>query len=361
MIRILQTSDVHLGHSSYLPIDDSHRLITLDKILTSARNHDLLLVCGGLFSGITVHPDTVSRVLKQLADLSRAGTRVVITPTQKESQLYQNLDHPNIIVCTDDIRTILFDSLDPCLTVYAGSLSQPDDLFSITRSGSSGYHLGVFHTDFLVYAADENDTAKNGLSGLTLDFYALGGFHNFRVFRSGGVPFAAYSGTPETVYPGENRERYVLSYEIGKTSIERMKRLAVNTLMYDRLFIDCRQYGSSEEIYNMVKKLAGPNTILEVNLKGDDLFTEHTDIRSLASMFKLLLVHNNYNMQLVDLAGRYLREDSLRGDFYRALSAQTGGSDTSSLYDTKFLAGVLDAIDSQETLTEEYLCKLFSV
>ncbi|MFW6366843.1 MAG: hypothetical protein ACOC2H_10275, partial [Spirochaetota bacterium] len=270
-----------MGHSSYLPIDDSHRLITLDKILTSARNHDLLLVCGGLFSGITVHPDTVSRVLKQLADLSRAGTRVVITPTQKESQLYQNLDHPNIIVCTDDIRTILFDSLDPCLTVYAGSLSQPDDLFSITRSGSSGYHLGVFHTDFLVYAADENDTAKNGLSGLTLDFYDLGGFHNFRVFRSGGVPFAAYSGTPETVYPGENRERYVLSYEIGKTSIERMKRLAVNTLMYDRLFIDCRQYGSSEEIYNRVKKLAGPNTILEVNLKGDDLFTEHTDIRSL--------------------------------------------------------------------------------
>ncbi len=356
MIKVLHTSDLHLGYTSYLPVNDSHRLITLDKITSISRDYDILILCGDIFTGVTVKSDVVNQALKLLVNLADSGTSVIIVPSVQEIRFFEHLDHAKISICSEEYQKVSISESRPKITVHAGRIDSIQKLFDIGRA-DTGFQLGAFYTDVLVKPLNEEDFSP----GLPLDFYALGGFHNFKVFRSGGNAFAAYSGSPETVFPGENRERYVVSYEIGGNSIEKMKRLSVNTLFYDRHVIDSTQFGSAEEIYTMIENLAGKNKILEIDLKGKNIFTENTDIKKLAGRFKLLLVHEDYDSSLMRLASRYTNEETLRGDFFRSLSASTGGLDSDRVYDTQFLYTILKSLDEEENITEEFLCGLFNV
>jgi DNA repair exonuclease SbcCD nuclease subunit len=87
MIKILLTSDIHLGaESPSIPIRASDRLMTLKKIITLAKDHDVLLIAGDLFNSHNPEESLVSDVSRLFAYLKKQGTTVLISPGEHECE-----------------------------------------------------------------------------------------------------------------------------------------------------------------------------------------------------------------------------------------------------------------------------------
>src|SRR3990172_6834497 len=192
-IKILFMSDLHLGIKNddiYIP--DYARVNTFKRIAAIAREHDILLIGGGLIDNGSVGNDVIELVKTEFRNLRNASTEIIYTPGIGELGDREAM-HPLIL---DFNASCLFSSIVNAtpylymkdgqkLYVYGVPATGGFDISKIRKISEEGYHLGLFHVDF-DFESDKNNSLvyrlqKNDIRSLGLDFYSFGFSHNFRM------------------------------------------------------------------------------------------------------------------------------------------------------------------------------------
>lgn len=126
-----------------------------------------------------------------------------------------------------------------------------------------------------------------------LDYLALGDWHSLRIFgdEQRGRRMA-YSGTPEPTAFGERDSGQALIVEIDEPGAPpRLRPVRSASLEWKQLERDILQPGELHRVRQEVERLAGPNVLLELKLKGvlapeDEAVLDQ--LRDLAGQFLLL-------------------------------------------------------------------------
>lgn len=217
-IRILHTSDVHLG--AHRPADGEHHARRRDRMhatfarvvdLAVAERVDLMLVAGDFFDHVRVSHDTIRFAVEQLA---RVPAPVVILPGNHdhvgEGAIYERVDFAaetgNVrVIGTNEGETLTFPSLDLALWGRAdhGGRRAYRPLEAPPSRGRERWQLAIAHghyvppgessdRSYLIYAEEIEACGR--------DYVAMGHWDRFVEVRHGDVT-ACYSGAPESLGP----------------------------------------------------------------------------------------------------------------------------------------------------------------
>lgn len=332
-MRILITSDVHLGvERPESPVPLKNRMATLKKIFTIARDHDLLLIAGDFVHPGSGNGELFMALYQEMEALRSAGTDIVITPGPGELD-----DNGNVI---DEIMDMPFTRVfsnrklahpftgekdSQKVFIYGVPAVQDADFYSLKRTETAGFHLGLVYARFDPAGLDDDGPipllSSNVIRKLDLDFYALGFSHNFRLFKVHNRIIGAYPGSPEALSWDETGDRYVISLTVKDDSISAMKRLSVNTLTLVRDEIDCGMFSESSLLKEEIIQRSSRKKICSLVLTGEcDYQLGTDDLDDLKDHFFSLEIERKYRASINALVELYAEEHSLRGEFFRILN-----------------------------------------
>jgi len=362
-IKILLTSDLHLGMNGVEPVvPENIRMNTFKKITALAQEHDILLIAGDLFDSTNVSPELVEQVAGEFKSIRDQGTEIVYCPGNGE------LDGRGVIAdfLYDLHASCLFSnpvSSDPftvqrgkqTLHIYGIPPSPEFDLTRIKKEADDGFHLGLFYTEF------NNNKSRSGFRNLNLDFYALGSNHDFKMFKVFDKIIGAFPGCPEAVTAEETGDRYVISLLLKDNEVFQIKRLTVNSIRLKKVEIDCSSYSSARALRDHLMGHASQKEIATVTLNGARDFSFGNEIDVLRSRFFDLFIIDNSRPTLESLIVSYGTEDSIRGNFYSILQEHMGRQPIrDDLADNLAAALNVLTVDGLSAL-EDWLCAISDV
>jgi len=369
MIKILLMADLHLGAvSPDTGIDDSVRLETFKKIVSLAQEHDILIIAGDLFEGPFADTYTFMQMNSELQSLIDAGIEVIFTAGESEFRDIPNLSNllhipaSHTFLNNHPMSPVLIEKNGTSLYIYSKPALDTQDVATIQKCDSEGFHLGVFHIDFdpgnptgesLVYKLP-----REAVKSLNLDFYALGHNHNFKLYKFQNRIIGAYPGSPEATSSEETGDRYVLSIHVCGSDIMQIKRLAVNTLSLEELHIDCETINSQVELVNTINASASPRTVLRVTISGKRSFPIEGIFNALQDRCADFRLMDNSIPDLHLLIMQYASEHSLRGTLMTRLQKLVKEDGIPGEIDKTILAEILHRINTSKQFTpEELLCE----
>ena len=331
-IKILLTSDLHLGvPDNRSGIPSQVRLSTFKKILSLARDHDLLLVAGDLFDHSHVEGDLLMDVKEEFLRLEESGTSVLLVPGLGETD---ETGHVADMVRTLPVQKVF--SGDPAegpwtfscnglnLFVYGLPVMQGKNIGNIEKSDEPGFHIGLFYMDL----KDEEDAGPvhsirtRDLKNLPFDFCALGHCHHFRLFKISERILAVYPGSPEAVECDETGDRYVVSIIIRDHRIHLIRRFTVNSLRLHEEVVDVTTLRNLDSIAGIAEKHRSPQVIFTARLRGKRTFDIPADPGAgWVEGFHSVRLEDETVPGLDYLLKRYSGEDTLRGEFFRIISS----------------------------------------
>jgi DNA repair exonuclease SbcCD nuclease subunit len=333
-IKILLTSDIHIGAGDGgSPLSDESRISTLRKILNSSLNHDMLLIAGDLIQADTISDTTLARMKTEISSAVSRGAVILYTPGSSDlingTDLHSGLD--------DALFTRIFNGDQP---VQPFEFMKGSEKIKVTGSNRGTASLIPAEADeddktfriALLYAQFESciqkdhknifSMNKTELKDINCDFYALGSYHNFRIFKSGGRIIGAYPGTPEPYSTDETGDRFALSFTVSDGKIATVKRLIINTASIINREIDC----SRPSAYNDLKKISeserSSSVLLNLSLSGSRSFSlDNPPIFNQDDWHRILINDKSVPGPETGLM-KYMHEDSFRGEFIRTITAR---------------------------------------
>jgi DNA repair exonuclease SbcCD nuclease subunit len=365
MVKVLLTSDLHLGfQQSDLPIRTAERIITLKKIVSLAKEHDLLLIAGDLFHTESPDEEIVSEVTRLFAYLKKHGTTIIFSPGEHECgsgkipDFFQTLGADKIF---DKISVEPFEYRKDAETIfiYGAPASHDADLSKIGKISDYGFHVGLFHTDL-----EHNDNTQTSglrvqdLKSLDLDFYALGHNHFFKLYKYQNEIIGAYPGSPEASKESESGDRYVLSLAIDKGEITQIKRLTVNSITVIPYEFNCTTQ-PLDDLLAFIEKNRSARNLAIVTLIGDRTFRIPWEtINELSSDYYHFEINDRSGRALEVLVSDFTSEKSLRGDYFSILGEKMRNGLPGSV-DERQLAKILTLVTKEgSAISEESLCAL---
>jgi DNA repair exonuclease SbcCD nuclease subunit len=365
MVKVLLTSDLHLGiQQTDLPIRTAERLITLKKIISLAKDHDLLLIAGDLFNSESPDEDILSEVIKLFAYLKKQGTTILISPGEHECgsgkipDFFQTLGSDKIFDKASD-EPFEYRKDAETIFVYGVPASVDTDLSKIGKISDYGFHIGLFHTDL----ENEDTTQKSrlrvqDLKSLDLDFYALGHNHFFKLYKYQNEIIGAYPGSPEASMESESGDRYVLSLAIDKGEITQIKRLTVNSINVIPYKFNCAAQ-SPDELVDFIEKNRSPRNLAIITLIGDRTFRIPWEkINELSTEYYHFEINDRSERALEVLVSDFASEKSLRGDYFSILGEKMRNGLPPSVNECQ-LAKILTLVTKEgSAISEESLCAL---
>ena len=339
MLRLLQTSDVHLGARHPLLGERAAELrqrqfAALDSAVDLAISApvDLVVVAGDLFDSSVQSRVSVERVAATLRKLVDARISAVILPGPADAagrgSLYHAYDlatmagaragRGSIGVLTEATPDLVLADLGARLTARFPASGLPDD----------GWRIGVVHR-----ASRPRD---DEIAAAGLDYLAIGGPHPVSSGRAATVSWGS-SGAPELVHlDGEpTGEILLVTLDEGapRPTIERHR---VGRTRSERVEVDLPSVADRAALIEALDGRADPDLILDVSLVGewrDDLDIDATEVEAaLAGRFFRIRIQN---LGVPPLSPRPLPpEDTIAGTFLRDLEARiaeadkVGGGDT---------------------------------
>ncbi len=370
MVKILLMADMHLGAvSPDTGIDDSVKLDTFKKIVSLAREHDILIIAGDLFEGPFADTYTFMQMNSELQSLIDAGIVVIFTAGESEFRDIPNLSNLLHIPAThtflnsNDKSPVQIEINGTTVYIYSNPALDTGDIAAIQKCNDEGFHMGVFHIDFDPEENTENENIvyklpRESVKSLGLDFYALGHNHNFKLYKYQNRIIGAYPGTPEATSPDETGDRYVLSIHVSKSEIMQIKRLAVNTLRLEELHIACENIHSQVELVNTINSSASAKTVLRVTLSGNRSFPIEGIFNALQDRCADFRLMDNSIPDLQLLIMQYASEQSLRGTLMTRLQDLLKKNGIPEDIDKTILAEILHGIHtSKRFIPEELLCE----
>lgn len=160
---------------------------------------------------------------------------------------------------------------------------------------------------------------RESMKQMSMDFYALGKSHFFKMFRSQNKIIGACPGSPESCSIDESGDRFVISMEINNNSIVNIKRIPVNTVSVLPGSIDCSAIRQESELIDRIKTFADEEKILNIELTGTRFFNLNKLENELAGYFRGLQIVNKTTPSLNMQISSFCDDNSLKGEIYRTL------------------------------------------
>ena len=80
-IKILLTSDIHLGlGGAGAPVPEKARMNTFKRIVSLAREHDILLIAGDLIDCVALDKETLDVIRAEFNGLRESNVEILLTP-----------------------------------------------------------------------------------------------------------------------------------------------------------------------------------------------------------------------------------------------------------------------------------------
>lgn len=280
--RILHTADIHLeARFSGLPANkrQQRRLGLRDTFVRlideAVKNQvDAVIIAGDLFDNPQPSADTFHFVLAQFDRI--AEIPILVIPGNHDyfadDSIFGQASFPeNVHVFKEDNwesftlpgNGIIFLGI----ACHAFS-SQRNVLAEIDTRAQAGQVVAILHgsLNYGFYGGEQcYPFLPDDLRGLGAAYLALGHYHNFAV--DGTNEFARYPGSPEGLKFSEAGPRKALLVDVNGRDTK-VRELAVNSFVYDRLSLDCTMFKTSDHVRQAIKKLASAKGLLQVELVG---------------------------------------------------------------------------------------------
>ncbi|HLY12743.1 MAG TPA: metallophosphoesterase [Candidatus Limnocylindrales bacterium] len=277
MLRLLQTSDLHLGARN---VDLGEAAATLrdrrfaaferSLALAVSEKVDLILIVGDLFDTNAVTKGLVSRVAAALGGPGQAGIRTVILPGDHDrnepSSVYRAFDLAALAAAPGKVSILdpfagpgadqAIHDLGLTLTARFPAPNLPDDR----------WRIGLVHRP--VRPRDDE------IAGAGVDYLAVGGPHEAGSGSAADVAWGA-SGSPDPVDVGRDRGGEVLIVRLeehGERRSVAIERQRVGTTRYEALSLDLGAFADDRALGSAIAARAdggaGADLILDVRLTG---------------------------------------------------------------------------------------------
>lgn len=339
-IRFLHTADFHLGSPlrNFGELARDRRLDflrTFDRIVNLAikREVDCLLIAGDLFDSYNPDAETVGRVQEGFSRLEGRGIRIVLIPGTHDNvvfaeNVYSRFTFPGVTLLAEaEVSAPVRLEIRGVPVWFYGFAFRSDRsaaaLASLRRREGGGIHVGLLHGSLT--GNPEWDLRKKDipfsladLTGLGLDYLALGHYHNCACLEVEGRTIACYSGSPEGKKFGENGPRHVLVVEVGEGQAV-AERVEVQSRVLQELTVDASLFAELAALESELARLSFPDLIARIHLTGT--VEEPLDLANLAGRlqgrFAWLELLDETDLYDSSQVKRLEREDSIRGLFIR--------------------------------------------
>lgn len=356
MLRIIHTSDIHLGakFSSLGKKADAQRQAlkdsfakVVDHALASKAN--LFLITGDLFDSNFPSPQSVSFVKSQLARLNEARVWTMILPgthdclSKGSVYLREDLSHvlPYVYVF-NDAEIFAKEITDIDATIYAkpGAANKSTEspvafLASAVHSEKTRYKIAMAHGSVQIEgksAPDDMPITLREIAESGVQYLALGHWHGAQDFSFGNT-VAWYAGSPEVTYQegkGGIGQGYALAVDVMETA--KVKPVKISEKVVKEVDIDMQIYENVENVVYEIEKLADQNCLLLVNIFGfaeSAVFVDPERIaEELADKFFSIKVKNTMALKLPEITALEFPEELVVGQFVRIMQKKLEGAQT---------------------------------
>ncbi len=352
MIKFLHCADLHLD-SPLAALDlrrASVRRGELRAALTSltmsakANAADLLIISGDLFDSSRVSRETMDLLIREFAQIS--DTRVIIAPGNHDpythSSYYRRAAFSDNVYIFDSNTVTSFDFPEINTTVYGFAFTEPH----MAPPSLEGFHvenpdrinLLALHADLDVADSPYCGVSSAALAACGFDYVALGHRHAHDGINPLGKGYISYSGCLE----GRGFD------ELGMKGAVLAAADKSPTLKFAAKFVPyCKKHYEIETVdltdalshADVLKRISamlaekhyGEDTILRVRLTGRIAGDVRLSPAYLTEQFKQQLFYVEFADETLPSAKNdSLAEDpTLRGAFYRSLSAMLESEDAS--------------------------------
>ena len=378
MLRIIHTSDIHLGakFSSLGNKADAQRQAlkdsfarVVDHALASKAN--LVLITGDLFDSNFPSPHSVSFVKSQLARLNEARIWTMILPGTHDclakSSVYVREDFsqnfPHVHVFNDAAASAeVIPDIDA--TIYAKPSTESKStegpiafLASAVKSATTRYKIAMAHGSVQIEgksAPDDMPITLREIAESGVQYLALGHWHGAQDFSFGNT-VAWYAGSPEVTYQegkGGIGQGYALEVDVMETAKVHphtqetisasssgsgtlsvgVKPIKISEKIVREVDIDMQIYENVENVVYEIEKLADPNCLLLVNVFGfaeSAVFIDPERITGeLAGKFFSIKVKNTTALKLPEVTALNYPEELVVGQFVRIMQKKLEGAQT---------------------------------
>ncbi len=333
MLRLLQTSDLHLGARA---VDLGEAAATLRErraaafersiALAISEKVDVVLIVGDLFDTNAVTRALVARVALSLGALGAAGIRTVILPGDHDrldaASVYRAFDLAALAGAPAQVVV-----LDPAAGA-AGDLTIGELGLTITARFPAAdlrddrWRVGLVHR--LVRPRDDE------IAGAGVDYLAVGGPHEAASGSAADVAWGA-SGAPDLVDVARDRAGEVVLVrfeEHGDRRSVSVERRRVGTTRHEALSLDLAGLADSAAVETAIAARAdggaGADLVLDVRLTGPWPDTLDIDPERLEAGLRARFLHLRINNEAVpELSGESAPSaETVSGAFIRDLEAR---------------------------------------
>jgi len=329
-IKILLISDLHLGMEKVNPlISGEERLNTLQRIISLARKHDILLIAGDLINNENIEGRYFEILKEEFSSYLKEDKEIFYTPGPGELTS-KNILNPAIseisttFTFSDDKDEVMVKSARGDIYIYGLQGRSLKNGWDIERKEQKGFHIGLFHADFNPQNGGNDDTGcikKDDIKKMNLDFYALGKNHNFKLFRLSNKILGAYPGSAEPCSIDESGDRFAVSLEIEDNILQNIKRIAVNTgkILSDE--IDCGTLINQTSLYDKIRSTYPDNSIVNITFTGErDFLIDNRFKHEFSGYFRGLKITDKSMPSLKVMIEENINCGSLKGIFFQMLN-----------------------------------------
>jgi len=383
MLRIIHTSDIHLG-AKFTSFGASARtqrqalqnsfVAIVDQAISSKAN--LFLVAGDLFDSNFPSQQTVSFVKGQLKRLNDERIYATILPgthdcLSKES-IYKRenfgLNLPYVYVF-DDPATTSVELPDIDATIFAkantSNKSSESPVAFLAQAGVSAktkYKVAMAHGSVQIEgkaAPDDMPITFREIAESGMHYVALGHWHGAQECSFGNT-IAWYAGSPEITYQegkGGLGQGYVLSVDIIDSA--QVKPVKISEKTIQEVDIDMQIYENVENVLHELGKLADPHCILIATIFGfaeSAVFIDPEQIeRALEDKFFSITVKSKAMMKMPEITALNYPEELVIGQFVRIMQKKieaTQVPDERRVLEDALQMGIAE-LEGKNVLTDE--------
>jgi calcineurin-like phosphoesterase family protein len=334
MLRLVQTSDVHLGarHPSLGERAADQRARQLEAFervveLALATPADLLLIAGDLFDTSVQSRGLVERVGTILRKLVAAGIPIVLVPGRGDAPGRASIYHAHdlsglvgdgpgagsLTILTAEAPDVIIPSLGARISSRFPANGLPDD----------GWRIGLIHR--------ETRPRDDEIASAGVDYLAIGGPHSAATGRAANVSWGA-SGAPELVDVQTDTAGEALVVTLDEASAQpATRRERVGRTRFERLDLDLPRLVDQAGLVRALAAKADPDLVLDVRLTGDwpdSVEIDPGDAESaLAARFLRLNIRNEARATLT--TGALPPSDTIAGAFLRDLETRIADAEAS--------------------------------
>jgi hypothetical protein len=333
MLRLVQTSDVHLGarhpFMGERAGEQRERQATAFERtveLALATPADLFLIAGDLFASSVEPRALVERVGAALKKLVQAGVPIVLLPGTGDAPGRASIYHASDLVGlvgegpgAGSLTILAGDDTDVILPSLGARVTSR---FPVSDLPDDGWRIGMIHT--------ETRPRDDEIASAGVDYLAIGGPHAAATGRAANVTWGA-SGSPELVdvESAEGGEVLLATFDEpgGRPTVERQR---LGRTRFERLDLQIAGLADQGALVDALARKADADLVLDARLVGDwpdaidvDPDAAETD---LAGRFLRLRVRNLAVPGLT--VGQIPPQDTIAGAFLHDLEARIAEAET---------------------------------